>query len=112
MSIDFKDYYFHFPIQTSPGSTYIFMSNINPTNIKYYHFGLSHGIQGCVKGGQTDELHKSVIIHQYLGDWLVRARSHQTCFQYTQTLVALFQELGLMLNMENQNWTPNKSLTS
>ena len=32
--------------------------------------------------------------HQYLDDWLVRARSHQTCLQHTQTLVALCRELG------------------
>ena len=39
-------------------------------------------------------LHKSIRIKQYLDDWLSRARSHQTCLQHTQTLVALCQELG------------------
>ena len=32
-------------------------------------------------------LQRGVRIHQYLDDWLVRATSHQTCLQYTQTLV-------------------------
>ena len=32
---------------------------------------------------------KGIRIHQYLDDWLVRATSHQTCLQNTQTLVYL-----------------------
>ena len=32
---------------------------------------------------------KGIRIHQYLDDWLVRDRFHQTCLQHTQTLVAL-----------------------
>ena len=39
-------------------------------------------------------LHRVIRIHQYLDDWLVRARSHQTCFHHTQILVALCQDLG------------------
>ena len=39
---------------------------------------------------------------------VVWARSHQTCLQHTQTLVALCQDLG----WKNQNWTPSKSWTS
>ena len=34
-------------------------------------------------------LQRGIGIHQYLDDWLVRATSHQTCLQHTQTLVAL-----------------------
>ena len=43
-------------------------------------------------------LHKGIKIHQHLDDWLVRARSHQTCLQHT--LVALCQELGCIINIE------------
>ena len=43
---------------------------------------------------------KGIRIHQYLDDWLVRARSHQTCLQHTQTLVALCHELGWLVNKE------------
>ena len=32
-------------------------------------------------------LQKGIRIHQYLDNWLVRATSHQTCLQHTQTLV-------------------------
>ena len=34
-------------------------------------------------------LQKCIRIHQYLDDWLVRARSHQICLQHTTTLVTL-----------------------
>ena len=45
-------------------------------------------------------LQRGIRIHQYLDDWLVRARSHHTCLQHTQTLVALCQELRLLVNRE------------
>ena len=32
---------------------------------------------------------KGIRIHQYLDDWLVRASTHHTCLQHTQTLVTL-----------------------
>ena len=31
-------------------------------------------------------IHKDLGIHQYLDDWLVRARSHQACLQHTKEL--------------------------
>ena len=36
-------------------------------------------------------LQKGIIIQQHLDDWLVRARSHQTCLQHTTTLIAIIQ---------------------
>ena len=52
---------------------------------------------------------KQVIrIHQYLDDWLVRARSHQTCLQHTQTLVALCRELGWLVNKEKSELEPTQ----
>ena len=39
-------------------------------------------------------------IHQYLDDWLVRARSHWVCLQHTQILVQMSQDLGWMVNLE------------
>ena len=44
-------------------------------------------------------LHKGIRIYQYLDNWLVRAKS-QTCLQNIQTLVAMCQELGWMVNIE------------
>ena len=52
--------------------------------------------------GQTDGLTEGYKIHQYLDGWLVRATSHQTCLQHTQTLVALCRELGWLVNEKSE----------
>ena len=40
-------------------------------------------------------IYKNLRSHQYLGDWLVRARSHQACLQHTQELVNNVPATGL-----------------
>ena len=40
-------------------------------------------------------IHKDLRIHQYLDDWLVRARSHQACLQHTQEVVNNVSATGL-----------------
>ena len=53
------------------------------------------------KGVKFIALQKGIRIHQYLDNWLVKARSHQTCLQHTQTSqVALSQELGWLVNKD------------
>ena len=53
-------------------------------------------------------LQRGIRIHQYLDDWLVRARSHHTCLQHTQTLVALCQELRWLVNREKSELDPKQ----
>ena len=53
-------------------------------------------------------LQKGIRIHQYLDDWLVIATSHQICLQHTQTLVALCQELGWLVNKEKSELVPKQ----
>ena len=53
-------------------------------------------------------LQKGIRMHQYLNDWLVRPRSHQTCLQHTQTLEALCQDLGWLVNMEKSELDPKQ----
>ena len=45
---------------------------------------------------------RGIQIHQYLDDWLLRAPSQETCLQHTQTILALCQQLGWVVNI-NQN---------
>ena len=52
--------------------------------------------------------HKGIRIHQYLDDWLVRARSHQTCLQHTQTLVKMCRDLGWLVNVEKSELEPKQ----
>ena len=53
-------------------------------------------------------LQKGIRIHQYLDDWLVRASTHHTCLQHTQTLVTLCQELGWLVNKEKSELVPKQ----
>ena len=53
-------------------------------------------------------LQRGIRIHQYLDDWLVRATSHQTCLQHTQSLVALSRELGWLVNEEKSELVPKQ----
>ena len=53
-------------------------------------------------------LRHGIRIPQYVDDWLVRARSHQTCLQHTQTLVAICQDLGWLVNMEKSELDPKQ----
>ena len=45
-------------------------------------------------------IHKDLRIHQYLDDWLVRARPHQACLQHTQELEKMCQQLGWLVKSE------------
>ena len=60
-------------------------------------------------------LRKGIRIHQYLDDLLVWARSHEICLQHIQTLVALYQDLDWLVNLEKsdlkKNWTPSRFST-
>ena len=53
-------------------------------------------------------IHKGIRIHQYLDDWLVRARSHQACLQHTQDLVKMCQQLGWLVNLDKSELEPKQ----
>ena len=81
MSIDFKDTYLHIPIQMQ--------------SKKYLRFHIQGQFKALplvcpiefiavAKEVKLMVLHKGIRIHHYLGDWLVKARFHQTCLQQIQ----------------------------
>ena len=95
----------------SPGSTFVFMSRVSPTSSKPLPFGLSAApmeFTVVAKEVKLMALQRVIRIHQYLDDWLVRATSHQTCLQHTQTLVALCRELGWLVNKEKSELFPKQ----
>ena len=51
---------------------------------------------------------RGIQIHQYLDDWLLRAFCPETCLQHTQTLLALCQQLGWVVNMKTLELTPQQ----
>ena len=53
-------------------------------------------------------LQKGIRTHQYLDDWLVRASTHDSCLQHTQTLVTLCQELKWLINKEKSELAPKQ----
>ena len=80
-------------------------------HFKAMNFGLSIAPKEftvVAKEVELIALPKGKGIHQYLDDWLVRARSHQTSLQYTQTLVAISQELCWLVNMEKLELDPKE----
>ena len=74
-------------------------------------FGLSTApmeITVVAKEVKLMALQRGIRIHQYLDDWLVRASSHETCLQHTQTLVVLCQDLGWLVNKEKSELVPTQ----
>ena len=67
-----------------------------------------HGVHSGGQRGQTMALQKGIRTHEYLDDWLVRASTHDTCLQHTQTLVKLCQELGWLVNKEKSELVPKQ----
>ena len=53
-------------------------------------------------------IHKDLRIHQYLDDWLVRARSHQACLKHTQELLKMCQQLVWLVNLEKSELEPKQ----
>ena len=110
-SVDFKDAYFHIPIQEQSrkylrlhiqGQTYQF---------KALPFGLSAAPMEftiIAKEVKLMAIHNGIRIHQYLDDWLVRATSHQVCLQHTQILINICQRLGWLVNVEKSELKPKQ----
>ena len=93
-SIDFKDAYFHIPIQEQSRKYLRFHVQGQTYQFKALLFGLSTApleFTVVAKEVKLMAIHKGIRIHQYLDDWLVRARSHQACLQHTQNLVKICQ---------------------
>ena len=51
---------------------------------------------------------RNIRMHQYLDDWFIRAKDRDTCFQDTQTLLALCQELGWVVNLRKSELDPKQ----
>ena len=66
------------------------------------------GVHCSSKGGKLMAIHKGIRIHQYLDDWLVRARSHRVCLQHTQDLVKMCQQLGWLVNLNKSELEPKQ----
>ena len=110
-SIDFKDAYFHIPIQEQSRKYLRFHVDGRTYQFKALPFGLSTApleFTVVAKKVKLMAKHKGIRIHQYLDDWLVRARSHQACLQHTQNLVKICQKLGSLVNADKSELDPKQ----
>ena len=110
-SIDFKDAYFHIPIQEQSRKYLRFHVQGQTYQFKALPFGLSTApleFTVVAKEVKLMATFKGIRIHQYLDDWLVRARSHQVCLQHTQELVRTCQELGWLVNLDKSELEPKQ----
>ena len=110
-SIDFKDAYFHIPIQGQSRKYLRFHVQSQTYQFKPLPFGLSTApleFTVVAKEVKLMALHKGIRIHQYLDDWLVRATSHQACLQHTKLLVQICQDLGWLVNLEKSELEPKQ----
>ena len=110
-SIDFKDAYFHIPIQEQSRKYLRFHVQGQTYQFKALPFGLSTApleFTVIAKEVKLMAIHKGIRIHQYLDDWLVRATSHQACLQHTQKLVEICQRLGWLVNLDKSELDPKQ----
>ena len=110
-SIDFKDASFHIPIQGQSRKYLRFHVQGQTYQFKALPFGLSTApleFTVVAKEVKLMAIHKGIRIHQYLDDWLVRARSHQVCVQHTLDLVKMCQDLGWLVNLEKSELEPKQ----
>ena len=110
-SVDFKDAYFHIPIQEQSRKYLRFHVQGQTYQFKALPFGLSTApLEFTVIAKEVKLMagHRGIRIHQYLDDWLVRAKSRSTCLQHTQTLVKMYQKLGWLVNAEISELEPKQ----
>ena len=110
-SLDFSDAYFHIPIaQRSRKYLRFFLFN-QTFQFTALPFGLATApleFTKVVKEVKLMAQAKGIRIHQYLDDWLLRAPSPELCLQHTQTLLALCQQLGWIINLNKSELVPKQ----
>ena len=110
-SVDFRDAYFHIPIQEQSRKYLRFHVQGQTYQFKALPFGLSTApleFTVVAKEVKLMAMHKGIRIHQYLDDWLVRAMSHQVCLQHTRILLEMCQDLGWVVNREKSELDPKQ----
>ena len=110
-SIDFKEAYFHIPIQEQSRKYLRLHIQGRTYQFKALPFGLCTApmeFTAVAKEVKLMATHQGIRIHQYLDDWLVRTNSHHICLQHTQTLVKLCRDLGWVVNIEKSELEPKQ----
>ena len=110
-SLDFSDAYFHIPIAPRSRKYLRFFLFHQTFQFTALPFGLATApleFTKVVKEVKLMAQARGIRIHQYLDDWLLRAPSPEICLQHTQTLLALCQQLGWVVNMTKSELVPKQ----
>ena len=110
-SLDFSDAYFHIPIHVNSRKYLRFHFQNQSYQFRALPFGLSTApmeFTCVVKEVKLMAQSQGIRIHQYLDDWLIRAPTRESCHQGTQSLLALCQELGWIVNIQKSELEPQQ----
>ena len=110
-SLDFSDAYFHIPLSPNSRKFLRFSFQNQIFQFRALPFGLSSAPMEftiVVKEVKLMAQARNIRMRQYLDDWLIRAKDRGTCFQDTQTLLSLCQELGWVVNLRKSELEPKQ----
>ena len=102
-SIDLTDAYFHVPIHPKFQKYLRFHVQGQAYQFRALPFGIATApleFTRVVKEVKFIALSQGVRIHQYLDDWLVRAKDPDSCARDVQKLVNLVEKLGWIVNLK------------
>ena len=111
-SLDFSDAYFHIPVHVQSRKYLRFHFQNQSYQFRALPFGLSTApmeFTCVVKEVKLMAQSRGIRIHQYLDDWLIRAPTKESCHQGTQSLLALCQELGWIINLQKSELEPKQT---
>ena len=109
--LDFSDAYFHIPVHVKSRKYLRFHLQNQSYQFRALPFGLSTApmeFTCVVKEVKLMAQSRGIRIHQYLDDWLIQAPTKESCHQSTQSLLALCQELGWVVNLQKSELEPKQ----
>ena len=112
-SIDLTDAYFHVPIHPKFQKYLRFHVQGQAYQFRALPFGIATApleFTRVVKEVKFIALSQGVRIHQYLDDWLVRAKDPDSCARDVQKLVNLVEKLGWIVNLKKSELSPTQDL--
>ena len=112
-SIDLTDAYFHVPIHPKFHKYLRFHVQGQAYQFRALPFSIVTApleFTRVVKEVKFIALSQGVRIHQYLDDWLVRAKDRDTCARDVQKLITLVEKLGWIVNLKKSELNPTQDL--
>ena len=112
-SLDLTDAYFHIPIH--PRFQKYLRFNVGDRSYQFtaLPFGIATGpLQFTMVAKQVKlmALAEGIRIHQYIDDWLMRAKTKQQCQENTHRLIHLVQSLGWIINFQKTDLIPTQEI--